>query len=340
MTARRRFGILSDGHEVSVITLVAGQLTARILTLGAILQDLRLAGTPWPLVLGADFLAAYEGPMGWFGAVVGPVANRIGGATALIDGQTARFEANEGPNTLHSGSSGTAAHLWQITTLAPDRVTLQLDLPAGFGGFPGNRVIRAAYQVLPPATLALTLSAQTDAPTLMNLAHHPYWNLDGTADARDHRLQVAADAYLPTDTANLPLAPRPLNGDPRDLRAARGLAGLPPLDHNYCLGPAPGPLRATATLTGAKGVCLTLATTAPGLQVYDGAGIDCAPYPGLTGVPYGPHAGVALEPQLWPDATNHADFPPIVLRPGSVWRQQTHYRLYRADLAGDRGAHR
>lgn len=325
------FGTLCDGRTVMVAEIAAGGLRARILTLGAILQDLRMDGAPWPLVLGGADLAAYGGPMRWFGAVVGPVANRIAGAQAQIGGTLCRFEANEGANLLHGGAGGTSEQLWQVQDHGADRLRLRLELPAWLGGFPGNRRISAEYRIAAPGTLDLLLEAVSDAPTLMNLAHHPYWNLDGAADTGGHRLSVAAARYLPTDAVGLPLgAPQRLDGEPRDLRRARALTDLPPLDHNYCLAESDQPLREVAVLEGAGGVALHLATTAPGLQVYDGAGLVTAPHAGHLGQPYGPYAGIALEPQFWPDAPAHAEFPSILLRPGTIWRQHTRYRLVRS----------
>lgn len=324
------FGHLRDGREVQIATLVAGGLRVQVLTLGAILQDLRLQGADWPLVLGSDQLGAYEGPMAWFGAVVGPVANRISGAEAMIAGQRARFEANDGPNTLHGGSSGTSGQIWRVAEARADRLTLRLDLAAGVGGFPGNRQLCAEYRINAPGTLELELTATTDAPTLMNLAHHPYWNLDGSAETSGHWLHVAADALLPTDAACLPSGQiAPLTGDPRDLREMRNLADLPPLDHCYVLAQKPRPLTEIATLRGARGITLALASTAPGLQVYDGAGIFTAPWPGLGGLPYGPYAGLALEPQLWPDAPAHPEFPSVLLQADAIFQQLTRYSLSR-----------
>ena len=169
------------------------------LTLGATLQDLRLAGTPWPLTLGAQSVAAYEGPCRWFGSVAGPVANRIAGAQAMIGGKVCRFDPNENSRTtLHGGATGTDAQVWALTDQTADSMTLTLDLPDGLGGFPGNRRISACYRLTGPATLRLTLTATSDQPTLMNLANHSYWNLDGT-DA--HRRPPAADQRrsLPAD---------------------------------------------------------------------------------------------------------------------------------------------
>lgn len=324
----RDFGTTATGGRVQAITLQAGALRARVLTLGATLQDLRLAGTPWPLLLGSDSLAAYERRLPWCGAVVGPVANRLARSSAVIGGKVWQARPNDGRNLLHSGPDGVSQQIWQIETADKGGVTLRLDLPHGACALPGNRVIRARYRLCPPATLEITLHAETDTETLMNLAFHPYWNLDGTASTAGHRLSVAAGRYLPTDAENLPLAPVSVAGSAHDLRLARPLPELPPLDHCYC--PEGAGLRPVARLEGAKGVTLDLESDAPGLQVYDGRALHSAPYLGLTGQPYGAHAGLALEPQFWPDAPHHPDFPSISLAPGQGWRQRSRVHLHRA----------
>ena len=324
----RDFGTTATGERVQAITLQAGALRARVLTLGATMQDLRLAGTPWPLVLGSDSLAAYERALPWCGAVVGPVANRLAGASAVIAGQLWQTLPNDGRNLLHSGPAGVSRQVWQIETADEAGVTLRLDLPHGAAALPGNRVLRAHYRLTPPATLEITLDAETDAETLMNLAFHPYWNLDGTATTEGHRLSVAAGRYLPTDAENLPLPPVSVAGSAQDLRLARPLPDLPPLDHCYC--PEGAGLRPVARLSGAKGVVLDLESDATGLQVYDGRALNSAPHLGLMGQPYGPHAGLALEPQFWPDAPHHPDFPSISLAPGQGWRQRSLVHLHRA----------
>lgn len=326
------FGTSSAGAAVEAVTLRAGELTARLLTYGATLQDLRLAGTPWPLCLGSDSLAAYEGPLIWCGAVVGPVANRVGGAAAVVGGRLWQMAANDGPNVLHSGPESSARRVWQIAEAEEAEVSFELPLAHGACGLPGNRLLRARYRLLPPATLEITLSAHSDAETLMNLAAHPYWNLDGTVTTEGHLLSVAASSVLPTDARNLPQPPQPVLGTGYDLRRPRPLAGLPPIDHNFCLDGTG--LRAAARLAGARGVVLTLETDAPGLQVYDGRALNTAPFLGLSGAPYTPHAGVALEPQMWPDAPAHADFPSITLAPRVEWTQRT--RLHFQRLAQDK----
>lgn len=321
--AGEQFGVTQAGATVEAIRLRAGALSVRVLTLGAILQDVRLNGVAHALTLGSERLADYEGVMGYFGTIVGPVANRIGGARAVIAGREYRFAENEPGRTLHSGPEGTHAQVWTVEEATDAAVTLALSLPDGQGGFPGNRRLVARFEVLPPATLRLTITARTDADTLMNPAQHSYWNLDGSAHWRGHRLRIAADHVLPVDAGLLPRGSVvPVGGSPMDFRRERVLReGAPALDTNFCLSDGSLAVREVARLTGASGVAMALATTAPGLQVYDGR---AAIRPG-----HGPHEGIALEPQHWPDAPNHPRFPSIALAAGETFSQTTEWRFSR-----------
>lgn len=315
------FGTTARGEAVEAVPLAAGRLSACVLTCGAILKSVRLDGVAHDLTLGSDRLADYEDAMRYHGAVVGPVANRLRGAKAVIGGRLHAFEANEGGNTLHSGATGVHARVWTLDDAGPSHAALSLDLPDGLGGFPGQRRLTARFEALPPATLRLTLAAATDAPTLMNLANHCYWTLDGTDDVTGHRLRIAADRYLTTRPDGTPRgAIRPVGGTPMDFRRAQRLApGAPPLDTCFCLGDRREPLREVLWLEGRSGVTLTLATTEPGVQVYD-ARDACRPG-------RGPYEGLALEPQYWPDAPANPGFPSILLDPGQDWTQVTEWRF-------------
>ncbi|WP_099827731.1 aldose epimerase family protein [Oceaniglobus indicus] len=325
------FGILKDGQPVHSITLENGTLTARILTYGAILQDLRLAGIPYPLTLGFAEIAAYENDPAYFGALIAPVVNRIAGGQCDIDGKRWEFARNEGTTTLHSGPTGSHAAIWTVAGQTATSLTLTLDQAAGQGGFPGNRSLTATY-ALADSTLSLTIEATTDATTLMNPAHHGYWNLDGTPTWEGHVLRIMADRYLPTTDDNLPTgAIAPVDGTAWDMRAGVTLAraGAPKLDTNFCLADARGPLRDAVRLTGTSGVTLDIATTESGVQIFDAAPIDTGPAPTIHGHPYGARCGIAIEPQGWPDAPHNPAFPSIVLRPDTPYRQQTTFRFSR-----------
>lgn len=318
------FGKTASGQEVQALTLASGELTVTLLTLGAALQSVRLAGVGHDLTLGSDKVADYEGPMRHHGTLIAPVVNRITGGVADLDGATLRFERNQDDRiTLHSGAAGTHLKVWQVEEAGPDHATLALTLPDGEGGFPGQREVRARFALSRSATLTLTIEAETDAPTLFNAANHSYWNLDGGADWSGHRLRIDADRYLPATADFTPTGEiAPLAGSPVDLRGETAIApGLPALDTNFCLADRRGELRDVLWLKGLSGVSMTLATTEPGVQVYDGRN---AIRPGRAA-----YEGLAIEAQFWPDAPAHRHFPSIVLRPGESYRQITRWTFSR-----------
>lgn len=314
------FGTCADGPTVDAITLAGHGLRLRLLTLGAILQDLRLDGLDHSLTLGRDSLADYEGSFGYYGALIAPVANRLRNARAIVGGKKIQLEPNEnGRTALHSGSSGTHQKIWQVNECTEIMCQMSVELPYGEGGFPGNRRISARFELCPDACLRLTIRSETDADTLINATNHSYWNLDGTNSVAGHSLRIAADHVLPTDKDTLPTGViRPVAGGPFDFRAERVFApGDPPLDHNFCLSRAQVPLREVLWLRGQSGVAMTLSTTEPGVQVYDHRDRD-------------PRAhGLAIEPQGWPDAPNCPGFPPILLRGGETCKQISEWRFSR-----------
>ncbi|MCB2137116.1 MAG: galactose mutarotase [Rhodobacteraceae bacterium] len=331
----QRFGKTAQGAVVDAVNIAAGDIRATILTYGATIQSLRLGGTDWPMILGAPTLAPYEAALRYTGAIVGPVANRIAGARAVLDGRTFRFDPNEaGKTTLHGGTDGTHNQIWQIVDANDSDVQLALDLANGFGGFPGRRRIVARFLAAPPADLVLTISAESDAPTWFNLANHCYWNLDGRATTAGHRLRVPADRYLPLGPDLTPSGPpAAVAGTDFDLRQPVSLRDAPRYDHNFCLADGHRLPALAAELVGLSGHRLRIDSTLPGLQIYDGANLSSGGAPGLLGRPYSPFAGIALEPQDWPDAPNRPDFPTVTYRPGETYRQMTRFRLDRLPAA-------
>ena len=325
MTARN-IG-LPDGRQAQSVEIGAGGMRARILTLGAVVQDLRLADVDHPLVLGSPRAEDYLGATRYFGAIAGRFANRIGQGRFHLDGKDYATNRNFiGRHTLHGGSDGSAVQIWQVAAEAPDRVSLILDMPDGHMGFPGNLHVQADIR-LTGDSLCIGITAETDAPTPCSFAHHGYFDLDGGSDIRNHSLMIQAESYLPTDDELIPTGQiAPVAGTPFDFRVPRriGPAGY---DHNFCLSDGPGQPRPVARLTGESGLAMQVETTACGLQLYDGAGIK--EIAGLDGRIYGPWAGLALETQHWPDALNRPAFPSAILTPGSRYSETTIYRFIR-----------
>ena len=320
-----------EGAPVDRVAITDGRLTAHVITWGAVLQDLRLEGLDHPLVLGFDAFEPYPDRSPFFGAIAGRVANRIGRGRFPLDGRTVRTTTNPGSrHTLHGGPGGMGKRTWRIAKAGADFVELAITDPDGFNGFPGRIEARCRYGVADGA-LTVDLSATTSAPTPVNLAHHTYWNLDGSADVTDHRLDVAADRYSAVDDDFIPTGETPsVDGTRFDFRGGRRLGDATEegvVDHNLILCDARRAMREVATVE-AGGTRLVVATTEPGLQVY--AGHKIRRMTGLDGRAYGPHAGLALEPQVWPDAVNHPHFPSMILRPGERYRQTSRFALARA----------
>jgi len=312
------FGTTSDGRDVERITLEAGDLTVAILTLGAALHDVRLAGVDYNLTRGTEDVLAYEGEWRYHGTIIGPIANRISTAQVKIEGMMHELERNQdGRIHLHSGKDATHFQVWKVVEQSPMSVTLEVILGDGLCGLPGKRTIRATYTLTAPATLTLTLTGVSDADTMMNLAQHGYWNMDGTDNWSGHHLKIAADYYLPTDADACPTGEiEDVTGTLMDLRDRPEIKRDKHIfDHNFCTATAKQELRDVVTLTGTSGVTMTMATTEAGVQVFDGRSSPSN------------YDALAIEAQGWPDAPNHRGFPSIKLKAGETYMQTTSWRF-------------
>ncbi len=334
---RELFGQTTAGEPVYRVTLVGGGLTMKVITWGAVIQDLRLEGHSHPLVLGFDTFDDYPLHSPYFGATPGRCANRIADGRFKLDGREYQLERNEnGVGHLHGGSDSIARRNWDIVSLAPDRVELAIVDPDGRAGYPGNCSITATYTLQEHGVLSVVYTSTTDRPTLINVCQHSYFNLDGGEDALGHDLMLAADAYLQVDDRLIPTGEiRPVDGTPFDFRTMspmnRQLGGERVLyDHNFCLSPARVEKRTVAIARSVtSGVAMEVRTTEPGIQFYAGVKLNVLAA-GLEGRRYGPFAGFCLETQTWPDAINHPNFPSAVLRPGELLRQETDYVFSKA----------
>lgn len=307
-------------------TLSNGKLRAQITDFGAALTSLRLADCPHDLVLGYPSLDDQIADRQYMGTIIGRYASRISTGKVLINGTTYQLECNEhGTSHLHGGTPGFATRGWTLDHRGSDTLTLSLQSPDGEAGFPGNLTARATYTIQ-DTTLRLTLMAESDADTIVNLCHHPYFNLSGTDDTTDHQLRIAAEHYLPSDDSLIPTGKiADVAGTRYDFRTPRG---LPEGTYNttFSLHHTPkGHLRRAATLTTAARQ-MELWTTQPGLHLYNAYKLRRGPN-GHHGRPYGPGAAICLESQAWPDSPHHSTFPSVTLRAGVLYSQVTEYRM-------------
>ncbi|MYS24178.1 aldose 1-epimerase [Streptomyces sp. DvalAA-14] len=344
-------GTLPDGRTVDRWRLAtAGGISVDTLTLGASLHAVRCpdaGGRVADVVLSPSRLEDKLGPARYFGATIGRYANRIAhGLLPTADG-TVRLGSNEGGTTLHGGPEGFDTRLWAaraITGGGRSGVEFHLVSRDGDQGFPGTVEVTVGYTLGEDGALRIDYAAASDAPTVVNLTNHTYWNLAGGTDDTilDHELRVAADHFLPVDAELIPLPgrPRAVLGTPFDLTEPRRLRdvlgaadeqlGLASggLDHNWVLRRPGGgaPELATVLHHAATGRRLECLTTEPGVQIYTGnqfSGTGAEPAV-FSPVRYG---AVAIETQHFPDSPRRPDYPSVWLRPGADYRSTTVFRL-------------
>ncbi|MGV9450952.1 aldose epimerase family protein [Streptomyces sp. NPDC003635] len=315
------FGTLSDGTAVHRWTLERAGVRVRVLTYGGIVQSLEVPdrdGVAGNVVLGFAELSDYPARPGpYFGALVGRYANRIAGGRFTLDGLTYALPVNSGPNCLHGGERGFDQRVWEAE---PVEHGVRLSRVAAHGeeGFPGRLEVSATYSLDATGALRIAYEAVTDAPTVVNLTNHSYFNLAGagSGNAGGHELRLSASRFTPVDEDLIPTGVESVLGTRFDFRAPRKVgAGY---DHNFALdkGVTEVPFEVAELHDPGSGRVLAVSTTEPGLQLYTGDHLA---------EPFAPGDGIALETQHYPDSPNRPDFPSTVLRPGELYRSATVY---------------
>ena len=274
------------------------------------------------------------------GKIPGRFANRIDGGRFTLDGKEYQLVKNNPGYQLHGGPDGFSNRLWKASQISDTEVVLTLDSPDGDQGYPGNMHVEATYTWGEDNSLTLSIKATTDAPTILNLTNHTYWNLDGedSGSIFNHVLRINASRWLATSEALIPTGElAPVEGTPMDFRTAKPIgrdikADFPALkygkgyDNCWVLDGAPG-LKLAAELSSAvSGRRLEIWTDQPAAQVYTGNWLDGSPL-SKSGRPYRDYDGVAIECQGFPDAPHHPDFPSCVLRPGETYSRTIIFKL-------------
>jgi aldose 1-epimerase len=347
MADEEPFGTLPDGQPIHLYRLRSeSAVEVRACTYGAAITSILAPGrdgTRANVVLGFDSVAPYLSQTAYLGAIVGRYANRIARARFVLDGITCQLQANDGPHLLHGGARGFDKRLWTAVRFTRGRdegVRFTRVSPAGEEGFPGALQVAVEYVLTAVGALQCSFGAETDAPTIVNLAQHAYFNLSGTATPiLDHELTIAASRYTPVEADLIPTGTLdPVSETPFDFRTPRRIGDRiddphPQLrfgrgyDHNWVLDrnqpvAGDGQMAYAATVRERRsGRRLDVFTTEPGLQFYSGGFFD-GTLRGAQGT-FVPRAGLCLETQKFPDTPNHPTFPSAIVRPGQRYYART-----------------
>lgn len=345
--ARTVLGTTADGTRVESIQLRDGSgMQATVLTLGAALHSLQVPdrdGAYADVLLADGTLQATLDKPQYFGATVGRFANRIAAGRFSLDGHTYQVPTNDGPNSLHGGSRGFDKVVWDVVEAKADHVTLRHVSADGEQGFPGTLTVTATYTLQGNGRLLVEYRATTDAPTIVNLSNHAYWNLsgEGSGTAMDHELTIPASTYTPVDATLIPTGVlQPVEGTAFDFRTAKPIGrdlrrGDEPqllhghgYDHNWVISRSPSKeLREVARVHDPRsGRVMTLLSTQPGLQFYSGNFLDGSTV-GKRGSVYRQGDAIALEPQLFPDTPNQPAFGSARLDPGQTYLNRIVYQF-------------
>ena len=340
----RCFGKTKDGKTVTAFDLRnENGMSVTLLDYGATVQIINVPdrdGKQIDVSLGYDDLTSYEDGGCFYGAVVGRYANRIGNARFVLDGREYQLSHSKRESNHLHGVFG--KRLFE-SSVDGDGVTMRYFSPDMEEGFPGDLRLEVRYVLRDDNALEINYKAETNAPTVVNLTNHTYFNLNGQDGSTvfDHKVRLNssffteyADSFAQTgriiSVENTPLDFRTeqtlgarFNDDYRQLRICTGY------DHNMIVDGKDGKLKSIGAVRSEKtGILLEAFTTEPSFQFYSGNYMHFDPVQkGKNGVRYPKNGAICLEAQHYPDSVNHPDFPSTVLRPGDVYRQKTVYKF-------------
>jgi aldose 1-epimerase len=347
---RERFGTMPDGTVVHRYTLTnARGMEVKLITYGGAIQSLRVPdrhGRRANVTLGFSDLAGYlSSGNPYFGCITGRYANRIALGRFTLDGVAYQLDINNDPNHLHGGFQGFDKKVWDAEVVRTKRtvgIRFHFVSPDGDQKYPGELDTTVTYTLDNRNNLKMRYEATTDAPTIVNLTNHDYWNLagEGSGDINDHKLLLRASHYTPVSDTLIPTgAIDPVAGTPMDFTRSTRIGkrirdyGFEQLqfgrgyDHNWVLDRHGSGLELAARLEDpGSGRVLEVLTVEPGIQFYSGNFLD-GTVVGTSGRAYRQGDGLALETQHYPDSPNHPNFPSTVLRPGDKYDTTTVYRF-------------
>lgn len=339
---KRNFGV--EGQEATLYTLENSKgMKAEVTNYGANLVNLFVPdknGVAEDVVLGFDSVKGYMKNGSFFGATIGPSANRIAGAKFTIDGVEYHIDVNDGPNNLHSHmQDGYHKMLWDAEE-GENSVTFTVRDTDGYMGFPGNKELSLTYTLDEENGLTLHYHAKSDKNTVMNPTNHSYFNLDGhkSGNIEDHIMMINASCYTPVVPGAIPTGElAPVKGTPMDFTSEKvvgkeirenmeQLLLTQGYDHNWVVDGWNGELRHVATTIGPKsGRKMHTYSTLPGVQFY--AGNCIGDEPGKDGAFYTKRSGLCLETQYYPNSINTPSFPSCVFGGEKEYDSVTVYRF-------------
>lgn len=288
-----------------------------------------------------DVVAGFEdedGFMGdnpYFNAVIGRVANRIGGAHFVLNGKEYNLYKNDGDNALHGGKCGFDSRIWKGEVVGNDSVKMSRVATDGEEGYPGNLQVSVTYTLTNDNALEIRYKATCDEDTLCALTNHAYFNLDGDFESvLDHEVYIDSDYVTAVDDNLIPSGeiraikggdfdfstPKSIGKDikskERMIEIARGY------DFNYVLNGS-GVRKVASAYSSKSKIEMSVYTDRSCMQFYTGNFLE-----GLRGKKtYNYQSAFCMETQGYPNACNVPTFDSMVLEKGKTYSAYTKYKF-------------
>ena len=260
-----------------------------------------------------------------YGCSVGRYANRINGGAFVIGEDSVQLDKNNnGFHSLHGGFTGWQYQVYDVLESTDNSLTIKRVSADGDNKFPGNVEATVKFELTDDNAIVINYDATTDAPTIINMTNHTYFNLSGDFNntIEESILQVNADNYTPADDTYMPTGEvRPVEGTVFDFRTPKAIgtdfgkgdaeieAAGGGYDHNWCLNTAGDETQVCAVLSDPRsGIKMEMYTNEPGVQCYT-ANFQDGTCPGKGGIMYQKHCAICLESQKYPDSPNKYQMP-------------------------------
>lgn len=269
-----------------------------------------------------------------FGATIGRYANRIHDGKFTLDGVEYQLPRNNFGHCLHGGPDGWQFKVFNVLEADASHVKLELVSPDRDANFPGQVTANVTFTLTENNAIDIRYSATTDAPTIINMTNHSYFNLSG--DPANHQitadsLYINASNFTPVDSTFMTTGEiASVEGTPFDFRKMKRIGddidsdneqvrNGKGFDHNWVLDTKGDDTVLAAELYCPEtGIVLKEYTNEPGVQIYAGNFLD-GTVTGKKGIVYGLRTAICLESQKYPDTPNKPEWPSAVLRPGETY---------------------
>lgn len=265
------------------------------------------------IVLGYDNEVQYKKNGTYFGAVVGPIANRVANGQFTLDGRKHQLTQNDGTNSLHGGDAEINNKRWDVADYSGKGIILTCRVNKREGGYPCEIAISVYYFLSETGDLSIRYTATPAMRCPLNITQHVYFNLDGAESILDHEMWIDSDRILPVDKNLIPDGTQDVRNTPFDFRVLRNIGEamrMKPIhrqieianggyDHCFVLNSKKKTMHVRSQKSG---INLEVKTDLPGVQFYSGNFLE--EEKGRNGDVYTKHAGFCLETQYFPNQVN------------------------------------